>query len=136
MPVRFRPRAATTNSASSSDAWAVPVRRAKRTPADAEAWNNLCVALKSQKRFAEAVEAGLRSVGLNPQDPAAWFNLGGALKQSGQFERAAVAYNRTLGLNPGFVVAHVELCHSLYRLEKVSPSPEGKLDERIKAYQG
>jgi len=104
-------------------------------PVDADAWNNLCVALKSQQRFSEAAEAGSRAVSLHPQHLNAWFNLGNALKYSGQFDGAVNAYRRVIAVNRGFIPAHVELCHLLYRLERLSGPAEGFLKERIEAYR-
>jgi len=102
---------------------------------DPEAWNNLCVALKRQGRYEEAVAAGHRSVALEPQVAAYWFNLGNALARAGQLEPAVKAHSSALELNRGFVPAHVELCHVLYRMSRANGDSGNTSRALIAAYR-
>lgn len=104
-------------------------------PDDTDAQLNLCIVLRLQKRYEEAIEAGLKSVNSNAANPLAWFAFGKALKAGGMTDAAIAAFYRAINLNKEMVEAHNELCHTLYRAEKVSDVPEIKAKERIKAYQ-
>lgn len=110
-------------------------RAIKLIPDDADAQQNLCIVLRLQKRYEEAIEAGLKSVNSNAANPLAWLAFGKALKAGGMTEPAIAAFYRALNLNKELVEAHNELCHTLYRQEKVSDAPETTVKERIKAYQ-
>lgn len=104
-------------------------------PGDADAHTNLSVLLRLMKRYEESVEASLVSVNSDNQSPIAWLNFGKALKAHGMIDPAIEAFYRALELNSQLVEAHNELCHTLYRAEKIADVPEATIEERISAYQ-
>ncbi len=77
---------------------------AKLLPNDAEAHNNLGLALQDIKQFDGAADCYRYALKINPGDAEVWNNLGTALHDLGQYDAAVVSYRSALRLKPGNVV--------------------------------
>ena len=75
-------------------------------PHDAESYDGLGVALRWQKRPAEAVEQHMRSVSLMHYRPLTHVHLGLALAEVGRIDWAVRAFEVALEMNPGITLAH------------------------------
>jgi protein O-GlcNAc transferase len=82
---------------------------AKHLPDDAEAHENLGLALKRAGRLDEAAESFQRAIKFKPGSPSAHVNLGNVLKETGRHEDAASSYRRALELKPDMLEAHNNL---------------------------
>ncbi|MBT9613608.1 MAG: tetratricopeptide repeat protein [Burkholderiales bacterium] len=79
---------------------------AKFLPEDAEAHNNLGLALQDVSQIESAVASYRQSLRVNPDDAAVWNNLGTALHDLGQYEGAVGSYHSALRLKPDYAVAY------------------------------
>jgi tetratricopeptide (TPR) repeat protein len=95
-------------------------------PDSASAWYELGVALGTQGRHAEAVDALTRSVEINDQSPQHWKDLGVAFFHVGRFEESAGAWRKALALSPQNLAP-------LWRGLGQASLLAGKLDEAIEA---
>ncbi|MGA3065702.1 MAG: tetratricopeptide repeat protein [Tepidisphaeraceae bacterium] len=72
-------------------------RRAIAAKADyVEAYNNLGIALRAQRRFSESIEACAMALRLRPDDPDILHNLGGVYRDAGEGPKAVEAIRRAL----------------------------------------
>ena len=90
-------------------------------------WNILGVALKSQGKLEEAIEAYNKSISLNRNYADAFSNMGNALKAQGKLEQAIIAYNKAICLNPDYADAYSNM--------GVVLKEQGKLVEAMEAYK-
>ena len=72
-------------------------------PNQADAHNNLGVALVAQRRFSEAVKYYKEVLRLRPNYFEAHINLAVALSYQGKFDNAWQYYNQALRIKPGYV---------------------------------
>lgn len=91
------------------------------------AWNTLGVALQSQGRYAEALEALDRAIALFPEAAEAHNNRAVALKNLGRLDEALVAAERACALAENYAEARNTLGNVLSALER--------LDEALEAYK-
>ncbi len=94
---------------------------------NADAHNNLGVALKEQGKLEEAIACYRRALSLKPDYLEAYNNLGIALEEQGRLEEAIACYRRALSLNPDFHMTHYNL--------GVALKEQGKLEEAIACYR-
>ena len=92
-------------------------------PKNADAHNNLGVALNRQGSYQEAEAVLKQAIRLNPEDANAHSNLGIALWEQGHHQEAEAAFRHALKLNPQLEAAS-------YNLQRVE-----KLQERVDAGQ-
>jgi predicted AlkP superfamily phosphohydrolase/phosphomutase/tetratricopeptide (TPR) repeat protein len=72
----------------------------------AQAHHGLAIVALRERRFADAAEHALRSVGLMHYRATAHLHLGVALTRLGRFERAVQAFRTCLSMQPGTIAAH------------------------------
>jgi len=84
-------------------------------PDNANARNNLGLALFRAGRIPEAIEQYRTAIGIEPAYPGALNNLGNALDRSGRTQEAIGCYEAALRLEPGFAAAHYNLAKALER---------------------
>jgi tetratricopeptide (TPR) repeat protein len=96
-----------------TDAVAAYRRFLNLQPNDAEAHNNLGVALKSLGHLNEAVICHETALRLQPNYPEAHNNLGAALRQQGKIEEAIISYQQALKIKPDYAQAHSNLGNAL-----------------------
>jgi tetratricopeptide (TPR) repeat protein len=75
----------------------------------ANAYSNLCDALREKGQIDEAIAAGERAVALNPTFSEAYSNLGNALKEKGRLDEAIAAFHHAIALKADFPDAHYNL---------------------------
>jgi len=78
-------------------------------PKDADAHFGLGVALRSQGRDAEAVDAYEAALRISPTDFESWANLAAALGSLGQYDDETAAYRRAVVLRPSDLKAWINL---------------------------
>lgn len=78
-------------------------------PDNAEAHNNLCLALQDSGRLDEAVISCRKALSIRPDFAEAYNNLGNALRKSGELDEAIVTYQKAISLNQGYAEAHNNL---------------------------
>ena len=76
------------------------VRVLEQEPFLPDAYNNLAILLKAQRRLPAAVACLERAVQLAPETGAFWSNLGNLLWMSLRFDEAMAAFRRALALEP------------------------------------
>ena len=96
-------------------------------PDDAEAHNNLALALKDLGQLDDAVASYRRALEINPNLVEAHNNLGIVLKDLGQLESAVASCRRALEIKPDLAEAYSTLGYALHSL--------GKLDEALASYR-
>jgi tetratricopeptide (TPR) repeat protein len=90
-----------------------------RNPRQMGALNhNLGIALKKQKRYAEALKSFEDAQALVPDMPLADYNRGATLQHLGRAEDALEAYRQAIARDPADLMAHRDLNQLLYRLER------------------
>ncbi|HYD59847.1 MAG TPA: tetratricopeptide repeat protein [Noviherbaspirillum sp.] len=99
----------------------------KHLPDDAEAHENLGLALKRAGQMEEAAESFQRAIRFNPRALSAHVNFGNALKESGRYEAAEASYRRALELNPDLVEAHNNFGNILHE--------RGRIEEALACYR-
>lgn len=102
------------------DAVAILRRAAELSPEDAEAHNNLGVALYETGKLEDAIRAYRTALKLQPKYASPYGNLGNALARAGRPAEAVPCYRRALELNPSFAEAHTGLGSALFRLERIA----------------
>lgn len=97
----------------------ITIRQSSLDPRQAAAlYYNLGVAVAAQKRDMEALGLLNTAQGFAPDMPYVDCVRGSVLHRLGKFEEAIDAYRRAIMRNPLDLVAHRELNHLLYRLER------------------
>jgi protein O-GlcNAc transferase len=99
---------------------------AKLLPNDAEAHNNLGVALRNLGEFEKAVISCRRAIQIKTDYVEAHYNLANALNSLGQVEKAIDSYRQTLKFRPEFAEAHYSLGNALKKL--------GQFDDAVASY--
>jgi len=102
------------------DAVAILSRAAELSPEDAEAHNNLGVALYETGRVEDAIRAYRAALKIRPKYASPYGNLGNALARAGRIAEAVPCYRRALELNPRFAEAHTGLGSVLFRLDRIA----------------
>jgi Flp pilus assembly protein TadD len=106
----------------------VALREAIRLkPYDADAHNNLGVALNAQRKLDEAIAAWREAIRLKPHDAQAHNNLGVSLNGQGKLDEAVAEIREAIRLKSDYAVAHDNLGRPLLK--------QGKLDEAIAAFR-
>jgi protein O-GlcNAc transferase len=82
---------------------------AELMPGDAEAHNNLGVALLERGQPDDAMASFRSALAIDPGFIEAHYNLGNVLSELGRFEEAVVSYRDALKLNPDFALIHSNL---------------------------
>ena len=77
----------------------------KRHPKTCDCWSNLGMALRTQGRKDEGLEALREGVRVCPQAPELNYNLGNALKEGGDYEGALKHYRAAWNLDPNYLKA-------------------------------
>lgn len=72
----------------------------ERDPANADAWNNLGVALRGLKRFQASVSCYRRSIALRPRNASTYANMGNVLRDLGRVKEAVQALEQAITLAP------------------------------------
>jgi uncharacterized protein (TIGR02466 family) len=85
-------------------------------PRDANALNNLGLALHHSHRFREAQRRFEEALAITPGDPELHMNLGNLFRDEGDLQRALGCYRRAIDHAPSFAPAHAWLGVTLYEL--------------------
>ena len=96
-------------------------------PRDAEAHNNLGVALQLVARYAESEESLLKAIELNPDYPEAHNNLGITFRSLSRPADAVNSYLTAIALNPSYAEAYRNLGNARREI--------GKKEEAISSYR-
>ena len=96
-------------------------------PDDAEAYNNMGIALKEQGKPEEAIEAYNKALAFKPDYVDAYNNMGIALKDQGKLEEAIEAYNKALVIKPDYAEVYNNMGNAL--------QDQSKLKEAIEAFK-
>ncbi len=91
---------------------------AKLLPNDAEAHNNLGVALKNLGQFEHAATGFRRAIQLKADYAEAHYNLANTFVNLGQQQKAVDSYQQTLKIRPDFAEAHYSLGNALKQLDQ------------------
>jgi tetratricopeptide (TPR) repeat protein len=84
------------------------------------AYNNLGVALQSQKKLAEAEAAFRKAIELKPDAAEIYTNFGNALKEQNKLAEAEAAFRRAIELDPNSAGNHYSLGNALGRQKKLA----------------
>ena len=95
-------------------------------PENADTFNNIGVAFKSQGKLDEAIEAYKKSLSLKADNAGVYYNLGFALRDNGKFNEAIEAYKKSISLKPDYIDSYNNMGNIL--------QDQGKLDEAIEVY--
>ncbi len=96
-------------------------------PNNAEAYNNLAIALMSQGKRPEAIAVYRKLLQLEPNNPVVYTSLGNALFEQGHRSQALAAYQKVIEINPTYTYAYNNLGKVL--------EEEGKLTEALGIYR-
>jgi predicted O-linked N-acetylglucosamine transferase (SPINDLY family) len=99
---------------------------AKLLPDDAEAHNNLGVALVDHGKIQDAIASFHRALEIKPDYAGAHCSLGSILSVSGYLDDAVSSLRRALQIDPGFGQAHCNLGTALQAL--------GQIDDAVASY--
>ena len=94
-------------------------------PDYADAYNNMCVALKDQGKLDKAIEVCNKAISIKPNYTEAYNNLGNILKDQGKLDKAIEAYKKCISLNPNYAEAYSNMGLAL--------KDQGKLHEALEA---
>ena len=95
-------------------------------PNNANAYNNMGIALQDQGKLEEAVEAYNRALAIKPDYAEAYYNKGIAFQGQNKLEEAIEAYKKVLEIKPDYAVAYNNMGTAL--------QDQGKLEEAIEAH--
>lgn len=87
-------------------------------PENADACNNLGVALRTLGRFAEAEVALRQAIRLRPESASAHINLGIVMRSLGRMDEALTAFRKTIDIDPNLAAAHNNLGNALKVLRR------------------
>jgi len=107
---------------------------AKR-PDNANARNNLGLALFRAGRIPEAIRQYRAALEIQPAYPGVLNNLGNALDLQGSTQEAIGCYEAALRLEPGFAAAHYNLAKALDRTGR-TPEAIGQFEEAVRIQPG
>jgi tetratricopeptide (TPR) repeat protein len=93
-------------------------KTAEFLPGDAEAHNNLAMALRDNDQLEEAVNSFRGSLEIKPDFAGAYANLGNALKDIGHLHEAAASCRRALEIKPDYAEANSSLGNILHELRQ------------------
>ena len=96
-------------------------------PNNANAYNNMGIALQDQGKLEEAIEAYNMALAIKPDYAEAYNNKGIALQGQNKLEEAIEAYDRALVVNPDYAEA--------YYNKGIAFQGQNKQDEAIEAYK-
>lgn len=88
-------------------------------PGNVQCWSNLGIVLRTQARYAEAVEAHQRSVKAAPRDALAWMNFGCTLMQTDDIRGAMDKFDRALSIDRKQVDARTGRAACLFKTHRV-----------------
>lgn len=100
-------------------------------PGDAEAHNNLGIALMARRRLDDAVASFRRALKIQPDYADACNNLGNALKDLGRLDEAVASYRRSVEIQPERPDAHNNLGNALIALGR----PEAAMTSYLQALE-
>ena len=130
MPARQNLAAVLTELGRPQDAEIVLSRALAEKPADprqvAALEHNLALALKTQRRYDEALKLFDAAQSKVPDMPRVEYNRANTLQLMGRMEDAVAAYQRAVAREPTDLVAHQDLNQTLYRL--------GRDEEFLRSY--
>jgi len=106
-----------------------------KRPDNANARNNLGLALFRAGRTAEAIREYRAALELQPAYPGVLNNLGNALDSSGDPREAIGCYEAALRLEPGFAAAHYNLARALERTGR-TPEAIGQFEQALRLEPG
>ena len=88
------------------------------------AWNNKGLALNSQGKYNESIEAYDEAIKLDPKYANAWNNKGNALQNQGKYDESIEAYDEAIKLDPKFAhgLGIIKAMLSIIRANTTSPS--------------
>ncbi|MHB9117855.1 MAG: tetratricopeptide repeat protein [Burkholderiales bacterium] len=109
------------------DALATLQKATEFLPDDAEAHNNLGIALRNLGQFDRALASFRRALEIKPDYANAYSNLGIALQNFGQLDSAVVSYRQALKIEPDHAEAYNNLGNALRDL--------GQLDAAAASYR-
>jgi len=95
-------------------------------PNHAEAYYNMGISLKEQRKLDEAIVAYNKAISIKPDYADAYNNMGIALKEQRKLDEAIVAYNKVISIKPDYADAYYNMGIAL--------KEQRKLDEAIEAY--
>ena len=95
-------------------------------PNHAEAYYNMGISLKEQRKLDEAIVAYNKAISIKPDYADAYNNMGIALKEQRKLDEAIVAYNKAISIKPDYADAYYNMGIAL--------KEQRKLDEAIVAY--
>lgn len=99
-------------------------------PENADACNNLGVALRTLDRFAEAEVALRQAIRLRPASAGAYVNLGLVLRSLGKIDAAVAAFCKSIEIEPDLAAAHNNLGNAL-KLQRRYDLAVASLDRAI-----
>jgi predicted O-linked N-acetylglucosamine transferase (SPINDLY family) len=102
-------------------------KTAELLPNDAEAHNNLGIALQERGQLDAAMSCHLHALKINPDFVEAHYNLGNVLCELEQLSEAVKSYRNGLKLNPNFAILHSNLGSTLLEL--------GLIEEALVSYR-
>ena len=88
-------------------------------PNNAEAYNNLGVALKEQGKLDKAIEAYKKALSIKPKYAEAHNNLGNVFRDKGKLTQAIEAYTKALSIKSDYADAHNNMGKALYEQGKL-----------------
>ena len=102
-------------------------KTAELLPNDAEAHNNLGIALQEREQLDAAMSSYLHALKINPDFVEAHYNLGNVLCELEQLSEAVKSYRNGLKINPNFATLHSNLGSTLLEL--------GVFEEALASYR-
>ncbi|MCW3135973.1 MAG: tetratricopeptide repeat protein, partial [Canidatus Methanoxibalbensis ujae] len=99
----------------------------KLDPKNADAWNNIGIALYDLGRCEEAIRCYDRALEIDPKDAVAWYNKGIALDDLGRYEEAIRCYDKALEINPKYANA--------WNNKGVTLGKLGRYEEAIRCFE-
>ena len=95
-------------------------------PNHAEAYYNMGISLKEQRKLDEAIVAYNKAISIKPDYADAYYNMGNALREQCKLDEAIVAYNKAISIKPDYANA--------YNNMGIALKDQSKPEEAIEAY--